>query len=154
MNSDLTEFSDSKNDINDNFAFLVAGIIYKLDHDLSFKTLSKYKMTYVHFRVLQYLWSRNGETIGEIAKSIVVRQPVLSRIIDQMQERGLVTRQADSNDGRYIRVYLTDSGKEKYEEVWPKAKEMIVDALSVLKADEYDELMRMLRMISSNLLDE
>ena len=137
--------------VETNLAFQMASIIYKLDQTLRSTTLREHNMTYVHFRVLQYLWDEDGRSIGEIAKAIVVHQPVLSRVIDQMQERELVRRRADENDSRYMRVYLSETGRERYAQVWPAAKAMIDNALSVLNPDEREDLGRMLRTVAAHL---
>ncbi|ARP53751.1 MarR family transcriptional regulator [Alcaligenes faecalis] len=137
--------------VETNLAFQMANIIYKLDQTLRSTTLREHNMTYVHFRVLQYLWDKDGRSIGEIAKAIVVHQPVLSRVIDQMEERELVQRRTDENDSRYMRVYLSETGRERYAQVWPAAKKMIDDALSVLNPNEREDLGRMLRNVATHL---
>lgn len=149
MNSTHVPIPDSS--VQANVAFQMANIIYKLDQTLRSTTLRDHNMTYVHFRVLQYLWDQDGRSIGEIAKAIVVHQPVLSRVIDQMQERDLVQRRADETDSRFMRVYLTGTGRERYAQVWPAAKQMIDDALSVLSPQERDDLGRMLRNVATHL---
>ncbi len=40
-----------------------------------------------------------------------MEQSRLTRIIDQMDERGLVQRKADVDDGRRVRIFLTVKGK-------------------------------------------
>ncbi|EJC65724.1 MULTISPECIES: MarR family winged helix-turn-helix transcriptional regulator [Alcaligenes] len=137
--------------VETNMAFQMATIIYKLDQTLRSTTLREHNMTYVHFRVLQYLWDKDGCSIGEIAKAIVVHQPVLSRVLDQMQDRGLVQRRTDETDSRYMRVFLSDTGRERYAQVWPPAKAMIDNALSVLTVDERQDLGRMLRSMATHL---
>lgn len=146
-----TPVSIPDSSVETNLAFQMANIIYKLDQTLRSTTLREHNMTYVHFRVLQYLWDEDGRSIGEIAKAIVVHQPVLSRVIDQMQERELVQRRPDENDSRYMRVYLSETGRERYAQVWPAAKQMIDEALSVLTTHERDDLGRMLRNVATHL---
>lgn len=146
-----TPVSIPDSSVETNLAFQMANIIYKLDQMLRSTTLREHNMTYVHFRVLQYLWDKDGRSIGEIAKAIVVHQPVLSRVIDQMEERELVQRRTDENDSRYMRVYLSETGRERYAQVWPAAKKMIDDALSVLNPNEREDLGRMLRNVAAHL---
>lgn len=146
-----TPVSIPDSSVETNLAFQMANIIYKLDQTLRSTTLREHNMTYVHFRVLQYLWDKDGRSIGEIAKAIVVHQPVLSRVIDQMEERELVQRRTDENDSRYMRVYLSETGREHYAQVWPAAKKMIDDALSVLNPNEREDLGRMLRNVATHL---
>ena len=139
--------------LDHNIAFMMASIIFRLDQDLRDTILRKLDLTYVHFRVLQYLYERDGQTIGEIARAIVVRQPVLSRVIDQMQERGLVRRKADRLDSRLMRVYLTAQGKARYIEAWPRAHKLLQDALQVLDAQEQEQMRGMLKRVADHICD-
>ena len=134
-----------------NIASQMASIIFRLDQVLRDTILRKLDLTYIHFRVLQYLYAMDGRQIGEIAAAIVVRQPVLSRVIDQMEERALVRRSPDPQDSRRMRVYLTDHGRARYQEAWPPANDLLETALKGFKARERDALRRLLNKMASNL---
>lgn len=140
---------DSSRD--NNVASQMASIIYRLDQTLRDTILRKLDLTYIHFRVLQYLYEEDGRQIGEIATTIAVRQPVLSRVIDQMEERALVRRSPDLHDSRRMRVYLTDHGRSRYEEAWPPAHDLLETALKGFKSRERDALRRLLKKMASNL---
>lgn len=55
--------------------------------------------------------------ICEIHDGVLLSQPALSRLIDRLDARGLVRREADTNDGRAVRVSLTDEGVRVQREV-------------------------------------
>lgn len=55
-----TPVSIPDSSVETNLAFQMANIIYKLDQTLRSTTLREHNMTYVHFRVLQYLWDKDG----------------------------------------------------------------------------------------------
>ncbi|MDX3896034.1 MarR family winged helix-turn-helix transcriptional regulator [Pusillimonas sp.] len=137
--------------LDTNVASQMASIIYRLDQILRDTILRKLDLTYIHFRVLQYLYEKDGRQIGEIAAAIVVRQPVLSRVIDQMEERALVRRSADPQDSRRMRVYLTDHGRSRYQEAWPPAHELLETALKGFKGREREALRRLLKKMAGNL---
>ena len=63
------------------------------------------------WRVLACLNDRDGSMITQLARFALVEQSRLTRIIIQMDERGLVTRRGDPEDRRRVRVYLTDKGR-------------------------------------------
>jgi len=137
--------------LDTNVASQMASIIYRLDQILRDTILRKLDLTYIHFRVLQYLYEKDGRQIGEIAAAIVVRQPVLSRVIDQMEERALVRRSPDPQDSRRMRVYLTDHGRSRYQEAWPPAHELLETALKGFKGREREALRRLLKKMAGNL---
>ncbi|TAL77046.1 MAG: MarR family transcriptional regulator [Burkholderiaceae bacterium] len=134
-----------------NVAFQMASIIYQLDQDLRDTTLRELNLTYAHFRVLQYLYQKDGQKIGHLAKAIVVRQPVLSRVISQMEQRRLVKRRTDPADSRLMRVHLTINGKAQYEKAWPSAHAMIERTLSNFSPQERKTLQRLLAKMASGI---
>jgi len=56
-----------------------------------------------------------GPTIGEIAGYLLVRHHSAVELIDRAVSAGLVTRRADSQDGRTVRIALTADGRERLE---------------------------------------
>jgi DNA-binding MarR family transcriptional regulator len=53
-----------------------------------------------------------GLPSGEIGERMVNRDPDVTRLLDRMEARGLVSRARDSADRRVITVYLSDLGRE------------------------------------------
>ena len=70
-------------------------------------------------RALAVLSVIEGPLIGELAVYAIVEQSTLSRALDQLVTDGLVRREADANDSRATRVYITDSGRAVFETLWP-----------------------------------
>ena len=56
-----------------------------------------------------------GTAVSQIASLMGVKSTSLSRTLKSMEELGLVYRQADEQDKRSVRIFLTDFGKEKKE---------------------------------------
>jgi DNA-binding MarR family transcriptional regulator len=56
-----------------------------------------------------------GPTVGDIAGYLLVRHHSAVELIDRAVTAGLVTRQADSQDGRAVRIALTALGRERLE---------------------------------------
>ena len=50
--------------------------------------------------------------MGELAAAEMVQPPSMTRIVNGLEERGLVTRRADAHDRRSSRVSLTDAGRQ------------------------------------------
>lgn len=63
------------------------------------------------WRVLACLNDRDGAMITRLARFALIEQSRLTKIIIQMEERGLVTRQGDAEDRRRVRVWLTEAGR-------------------------------------------
>lgn len=63
------------------------------------------------WRVLACLSDDDGAMITKLARIALAEQSRLTRIIAQMEQRGLVRRKSDPQDGRRVRVFLTDEGR-------------------------------------------
>lgn len=61
--------------------------------------------------VLSALWRVDGLSVSELARYSGNELPAASRIVDRMAANGLVRRQPDADDGRTVRVWLTDRGR-------------------------------------------
>jgi DNA-binding MarR family transcriptional regulator len=63
------------------------------------------------WRVLACLNDRDGAMITRLARFALIEQSRLTKIIIQMEDRGLVRRQGDAEDRRRVRVWLTEAGR-------------------------------------------
>ena len=61
--------------------------------------------------MLACLTDEDGAMVTRLARLALLEQSRLTRIIDQMAEKGLVLRAADPQDARRVRVYLTPTGR-------------------------------------------
>jgi DNA-binding MarR family transcriptional regulator len=52
----------------------------------------------------------NPIRLSELNRHVLLSQPALSRMVDRLAERGLVSRAADPGDGRVVRLALTEEG--------------------------------------------
>ena len=71
-------------------------------HDLSVTT----------YNVLRILRGTGAEglPVGEVGSRLVSREPDVTRLIDRLEGRGLVTRSRDASDRRVVRVVATAAG--------------------------------------------
>ena len=88
------------------------------------------------WRVLACLHDRDGEMITQLARFALVEQSRLTRIIIQMEERGLVLRQSDPKDGRRVRVFMTPQGRTLPQQQVTQAKAQEASLLARLSAED------------------
>lgn len=63
------------------------------------------------WRVLATLNDKDGAMVTTLARISLLEQSHLTKIIDQMVKRGLVTRRPDPADARRVRVFLSAEGR-------------------------------------------
>ena len=62
--------------------------------------------------MLAQLWRTDGLTPGEAAAKLGITGPTAVRMAQRMEDSGLVARRRDEKDGRLVRIYLTERGRE------------------------------------------
>ncbi|MFY9212029.1 MAG: MarR family transcriptional regulator [Aestuariivita sp.] len=76
-------------------------------------------LTTPQMRSLAVLSVVNGILIRELAVYAVVQQSTLSRALDTLDQTGLIRREPDEQDSRATRVFITDTGRQAYDRLWP-----------------------------------
>lgn len=102
-------------------------------------------------RVLAELRLRDGLTQTEIADLVMMEKAPLGRVVDRMEEQGLVERRPDPADRRVRRVYLTGAFDELHDPLWAAAFGMFEAALDGFTDEEYRALLSMFQRIKANL---
>jgi DNA-binding MarR family transcriptional regulator len=108
-------------------------------------------VTRPQWRVLALLKRFDGSTQVTVADMLDVEPITLGRMVDRLQDAGLVERRADPADRRSWRLHLTPDGEQKIEALRPTALALFDDALAGLDAAQRLELEAMLNVIRSNL---
>ncbi|MBD2761139.1 MarR family transcriptional regulator [Kocuria sp. cx-455] len=98
------------------------------------------------FEVLATLYTadRNGLRLRDLNSHVLLTQSSLSRMLERLELKGLVTRRQDAQDLRGVRVALTSSGSELYEAISVSHDQMVAELISTaLDPDEVRVLMRL-----------
>ena len=103
------------------------------------------------WRVLTMLRRHEGINQGGLAELVEVEPITLCRMVDRLQEAGLMERRADPADRRAWRLHLTAKARALLEEMRPMAFSLFDDAMTGLDPAERSDLFRMLERIRTNL---
>lgn len=77
----------------------------------------------------------------ELAGRVLLSKSGLTRLIDRMETRGLVRREASTDDARGVNAVLTDGGLRALEEAVPAHRDDLVELIAaVLDESEADQL--------------
>lgn len=101
--------------------------------------------------VLSLLKLQPGSNQGALAEMLDVEPITVARMIDRLQEAGLVERRSDPADRRAWRIHLTARGEEQVERLLPFAHETLEAALEGIEADERAQLLASLGKVRQNL---
>jgi DNA-binding MarR family transcriptional regulator len=79
--------------------------------------------------------------LTELNRHVLLSQPALSRMVDRLADRGLVSRTADPRDGRGTGLALTDEGRSVQRRIGRRHSRSVASAmLAGLTPDELRQL--------------
>ena len=82
------------------------------------------------WRVLAALADGRGETVGALADTCLMQQPIMTKLLDRMARDGLVRRQENERDRRAVRVSLTAAGAGRAADLLALARRHEADLLA------------------------
>lgn len=115
------------------------------------KQLREHGLTVGRWQVLSVLSRFDGSRIGTIADLSGGEQPAVSRVIDQMERDGLVTRRPSLHDSRAVEVWITDRGRDITAVLMPEAVAFVQRMFRKLSPSEIRSLTEMLERLFSDL---
>lgn len=83
--------------------------------------------------LLMELWQGDGRTQAELAESLAVEPPTITKMLQRMEAAGLVLRKPHPDDRRAQRVYVTARGKrlqQKVDRLWGQLASRSVAGMS------------------------
>lgn len=83
-------------------------------------------------------------SLAELNRHVLLSQPAMSRMVDRLVDRGLVVRERASDDGRSVRLSLSDAGADAQRRVGLGHGRHVAAALTArLGRDDMESLARL-----------
>jgi DNA-binding MarR family transcriptional regulator len=102
------------------------------------------ELTFSQWTTLVALHDGRISTAGDLAHNICHDAGSLTRLIDEMVKRGLVTRSRNESDRRVVTLALTTRGGDLVEELAPRVMHFWNDLLAGFSHAEIDTLINLL----------
>lgn len=134
-----------------NFGFIlndVARLLRKV-YDRRVRSLG---LTRSQWWVVTHLYRSEGVTQSELADILELERASLGRLLDRLEAKGWVRREADAKDRRAKRVYLTAQVEEPMRTMRSIAAGVRGDALSGLSPAQQERFVDTLLRIKGNLM--
>jgi DNA-binding MarR family transcriptional regulator len=108
------------------------------------------------FSFIQYVilsWLRDGIAVNpkDICTQFRHDSGALTRVIDQLADRGLLERVRRDRDRRKVELQLTDAGRKTVEDLIPLVVEKLNLALCDFSSGEFQEFLRLLLKLNTRL---
>jgi DNA-binding MarR family transcriptional regulator len=138
--------------LDNSFGYLINLAAQRLKYELHQTFQAKgYDITPEQWAVLNRLWEQDGLSQVELAERTFKDKPGTTRILNLLEQKGVVIRRRDAEDGRVMHVFLTKAGKDFKEKLIPCAEDVLVKSGQNLTEEEVAQLKQILNKILSNL---
>ncbi len=78
--------------------------------------LKELNLTYTQYIVMLVLWEKDGVTVGEICKKLMLDNGTVSPLLKKMRTLGYLEKEPSKDDERSVLIYLTEQGRALQEQ--------------------------------------
>ncbi|MDU5730376.1 MAG: transcriptional regulator SlyA [Citrobacter freundii] len=89
----------------------------------------------------------------QLAKAIGIEQPSLVRTLDQLEEKGLISRQTCASDRRAKRIKLTEKAEPLIADMEAVINKTRGEILEGISAEEIDLLIKLVARLEHNIIE-
>src|SRR5690606_9515944 len=109
------------------------------------RLLNEEKLTHPQYNVLRILRGNKGEPLscGVLSQRLLTPVPDLTRVLDRLENRGLVERQRGTDDRRVVRVSITTEGLALLQRLDPRIDDLHGGQLNGLTERQVEDLRRL-----------
>lgn len=103
--------------------------------------------------LLKALAHRGALRLTDLAAVLDLDASTVSRHVRTLEERGLVARTTDPDDGRATRLALTDEGRDRLEAGAARRRALVAELLEDWSPEDRETLRRLLTRLSDDVLE-
>ena len=105
------------------------------------------------FDVLAHLYEADGTGLSttQLANKLLASRGNITRLLDRMEEDGLIERRPNRHDRRISDIHLADAGRRMFARMAPAHEGWSDELFSVLREDEKEELIALVQRIRHRL---
>ena len=92
-------------------------------------------ITVQQFHILRYI-NHGIISVSDLAEARCISRPAISQVVDVLVNKGLVSRQHDPDDRRYIKLVLTENGSSLLKAIFTANRDWMIAKLETLSQDE------------------
>jgi DNA-binding MarR family transcriptional regulator len=104
--------------------------------------------------LLAALWAEDGRTPGEIAASVNVTTPAVTKLATRLAQAGWLERRPDPRDNRLVRLWLTPAGRALQQPIEAERQALEDRITATLTKTERAQLIKALTKIQQVLVSD
>lgn len=112
--------------------------------------LAGHDLTYSQFMTIKQL-AKGSAGVTDLARHARLNPGAMTRLLDRLEERGVLERVADPNDRRALNIVLTETGLSIWADINHCGLRVRERAVQDMDAGEREQLFRLLGQVLRNL---
>jgi MarR family 2-MHQ and catechol resistance regulon transcriptional repressor len=104
-------------------------------------------LTLSQFEILQALLHEEPLCQQELSSKILKTKSNITFVLDNMEKSLLVQRVRNTENRKYVQVFLTDKGRKLIQDFFPDRVAMIVKIMNALTAEEQEIFQKLLKKL-------
>ena len=109
------------------------------------------EISFIQYVILMYLRDGMAKTPAELCQRVRYDSGALTRVLDQLEERKLLTRQRCTEDRRVVKLHITPKGVATAENMMPHVIGLYNHWLEGFTKDEADTLVQLLTRLKTTI---
>jgi DNA-binding MarR family transcriptional regulator len=134
----------------DSVGLLMKQCVAGLGRELQ-ERIDSHAVTYAQWPALAALSRRQSRTAAELARELQMDAGAMTRMLDRLEEKGLITRNGDPADRRVTLIELTAEGARAVAPIRAVLADVLNEALRGFTAEEFDQFRGYLRRVHGNV---
>jgi len=107
-------------------------------------------ITWAQWGTLLHIANNRGRTATELCRNLAADTGSMTRMLDRLEQKGLIRRERSSEDRRIVELSLTEAGKQLYPQLPPIAVKVLNQHLKGFSRDEMETMKGFLRRMLAN----
>jgi DNA-binding MarR family transcriptional regulator len=132
---------------SESLTYLITHLNHGLQNELDSR-LKRYQLDTKLWPVMFALWQEEGLSQTELSKRCDVANYTMTRLLDQLQVLGFITRHQEEDNRRAFQIFLTNPGKALENDLTLEAERVDELYLSQLSPIEQQHLMALLNKMN------
>ncbi|HEY2589431.1 MAG TPA: MarR family transcriptional regulator [Tepidisphaeraceae bacterium] len=104
-------------------------------------------LTVAQFRTIYCVSQSPNSSLSDVADSIGLSLPAMSRMVDGLVDKGYLDRRTCINDRRHVRLSVTPRGETALRESRELAQAQLAEVVSQLSGQQQREMIQVMRVV-------
>lgn len=105
-------------------------------------------LSYIQFQALSFLMKQENPTMKELSEYIHIAAPSTTALVDNLVRLEYISRTADKEDRRLVRLKITKNGQQELKKGLIAAKKRLEKVLNKLSKKDQSDLINILTKLS------